>query len=169
MSKKPELYLIFFLFLIFGSSCKYDEGAFEAKAGDVFKIEVPNYFSSTQQLAPGAPIQFLNRYRTVYVVGLYDSKGKSKTLDDYDETVIERFSLDLKEFESEKIKEEQVNGLTKRHYKLTGRSTGENIIYYLMTAEDEEHYYQVCTWTLDFRLEKYEQDLQSIIKSFERI
>lgn len=170
MNKKHSfVYSIVILFLLFSfSSCKYQEGTFEVKADDVFKLELPNYVSSTQQLAPGSPIQFLNRYRTIYVVGLYDSKGKSRTLASYDSTVIKRFSLDLKEFKSQKIREQRNDGLQQNFYRLEGKSTGENIVYFLMTAEDNEYYYQVCTWTLDFRLEKYEQDLKSIIASFER-
>ncbi|MEX2590496.1 MAG: hypothetical protein WD334_09855 [Chitinophagales bacterium] len=168
MNKIPEL--LFSLLIAFFSlqSCSYSEGTFTAKADDVFTLELPNYLSSTRQLAPGAQIQFKNRYRTVYVVGLYDAKGEAKDLDAYDERVIERFSMDLQNFESELLSEKTENGLTKRKYRLSGNTTGEKIEYLLLTSEDENHYYQVCVWTLDFRLEKYEEDLKAILASFER-
>lgn len=159
--------LIFSLLLM--SACSYDEGTFTAKADDVFTLELPNYLSSSQQLAPGAPIQFRNQYRTIYVVGLYSNKGEAKDLDAYSETIIQKFKLDLKEFESELIGENTEAGLTKRNYRLSGRTTGEKIEYLLMVAEDDEYYYQVCTWTLDFRMEKYGEDLKSILSSFKKL
>lgn len=165
--KHKGLFAFIFSLLIF-SSCSYDEGTFTAKADDVFTLELPNYLSSSQQLAPGAQIQFRSRYRTIYVVGLYSNKGEAQNLDAYSDAIIERFKADLSEFKSELKDESNENGLTKRNYRLSGRTTGENIEYLLMTAEDENHYYQVCVWTLDFRMEKYEEELKGIVESFKR-
>lgn len=162
------IYILLLFPLLYLNSCTYSEGTFTAKADDVFTLELPNYLSSTQQLAPGAQIQFLNRYRTVYVVGLYDTKGEAKDLDAYDERVIERFSMDLKEFESKLVESEQKGSLLMRKYHLSGNTTGEKIKYLLLTAEDENYFYQVCAWTLDFRMEKYGADIESILQSFKR-
>ena len=60
-----------------------------------------------------------------------------------------------------------VNDRAAYQAKISGTVDGLNVYYWLYTIDCPDHFVQVVAWTLKSRKESYEDDIASIVQSFQ--
>lgn len=166
---KPNL-IISFLFLFFIASCSYQEGYKSITEKGQFNIEVAGYLTKTRDLSTEPSLQYHNRFRTVYL--LVDDKLKSKDKESFTvfhDNILKGFKKTFGEVKVKTLPDTILNGKKAIIQELSLKTDGEKVFYILACVETDKFYYQLCSWTLDFRRDKYEKDLRHMIYSFKEL
>lgn len=148
---------------------------------DDYSLMLPNYLSPTQNLHDEASLQYQNTVKEVYAIVIDEPKA---TLDSFlvanemtetyptnfdgyanmiKDQFVERVEV-LEEFDLKPIKTD--DGLDIKYFEADTKLDGVNIHYIFGLAAHQEKYYQIVTWTLTDRKDKYGPDMLAIVKSF---
>lgn len=168
MSRNISQYVgISFLWLL---ACSYPRGYKTVIEKNKYAIEVASYLTRTRDLSSTPGLQYHNRYRTVYLV--VEDTYKSTTdesFEAYCEKVIEGFKKRFGNIQVYQLPDTQLNGQRAVLQEITLSTDGEEVWYYLAMVETQKRYYQICSWTIARRKDKYEQDIRHMVHSFKEI
>lgn len=132
-------------------------------------MAVPSYLKVDDEVKPGAPFGYANRFRNIYTTVFFEEKAKLT-----DTSFQQYYDKQIKVLKSALIKPGvndstfvKVGGASGIHTELSGVMQTENIYYSHLLLETPTRYYQVCVWTRgEDRKLKYGKDIENILFSF---
>lgn len=131
-------------------------------------MAVPSYLKVDDEVKPGAPFGYANRYRNIYATVFSESKDTLK--DSFEMYYQKQIQIIKNVLEKPGINDSsfvKVGGAKGIHTELYGKMQGENIYYSHLLLETNTKYYQVCVWTRgEERKLKYGKDIEKILFSF---
>lgn len=158
------------------SACSYNNDPKIINVDNTFSMTVPNWMKSDDDVKPGAPFQYANRYRSTYSCAWFEEKASissvikdsvNKPFDIYYRQQIQIIKNVLKNPAVTDSVEVEVSGAKGVHTELFGQMQGENIYYSHLLLETPTRYYQLCVWTRgEERKLKYENEIQAELFSF---
>ena len=74
--------------LLFLSACEYDETWKNIPINQHFTVDIPPFVKKVDDLRPGAPLQYSNRFRNFYIIGLEYEMNKNISLDSLQKQLI---------------------------------------------------------------------------------
>lgn len=182
MKIKAAITAIALLLLV---SCGDDEKTETVKIGGKYLLELPSYLTKTKGLNDDASLEYQNAIRELYVVVIDEDKAELQKvldenelydiypndLDGYTKLVTENFEKGFSLDNPPVSKDIKINGLSAKVMSFEGKVDGiQKMVYYKMAfVEGKNRYYQVMTWTLAERKEKYEPVMQKMIDSFKEM
>lgn len=167
MLKKLQI-IISGLIIFFISSCSYDENFKTVQEKNLFTIEVAPYLTKTRDLSTIPSLQYYNRFRTVYLVVKSDLISTlDQSFEDYHHDFVQSFEERFPDTKFTTISKTDLNGFPAIIEETTIKTDGEKVWYLSATVKGKQHYFQLLSWTLDHRKEKYEVDIQKMIQSFQ--
>jgi hypothetical protein len=152
------------------AGCNYPEGYKPLIEKDKYSIEVAGYLSRTRDLSTNPSLQYHNRFRTVYL--LVDDTHKSTTKDDltqYHQNIINGFKKQFGNITLKTLPDTLLNGKKAILEEIRLKTDNEYVWYYLATVETDKNFYQICSWTIEKRKEKYETDIRHMVNSFKEL
>jgi hypothetical protein len=158
------------LCLLLAAGCTYQKGYKNIVEKDKFSIEVAGYLSKTRDLSTTPSLQYHNRFRTVYL--LVDDTHKSTTKESfvqYHENALNGFRKIFGDIKVTVLPDTLLNGQKCILEEIVLKTDNEKVWYLLATIETEKNYYQVCSWTIEKRKEKYENDIRYMVTSFKEL
>jgi hypothetical protein len=144
------------------------------KAGNIFYISVPDYFSRTIGLNSAATVQYQSILKDVYSVVIEDPKEtlaldglKFNAINEFYEEFVKVFVKDKAILASIKPKYQVKDGISFAECEVVFQP-GDSMpaIYYLIgMVETKNCFYKVVSWTLPENKDKYREDFQKILYS----
>ena len=166
-----KFYVSFFVVVLLSMfSCSYPEGYKPIIEKDRYTIDIAGYLTKTRDLSTTPSLQYHNRFRTVYLV--VADKIKSSTEENfkqYHDNLIASFKKQFGEIKVTVLPDTVLNGHKAIIEEISLKTDGEKVWYYIATLETDKYYYQVCSWTIERRKEKYEADIRHMVNSFKEL
>lgn len=149
-------------------SCSYNNEPKVVNVNNDFTITVPAFMKEDDEVKPGAPFQYANRFRNIYATAFFEEKSKvNKPFSEYyalQTKIIKNVLEGASVTDSTAV---EVSGVKGIHTEIFGKMQGENIYYSHLLLETNDRYYQVCVWTRnEERKLKYAKDIESLLFSF---
>jgi hypothetical protein len=151
-------------------ACSYPEGYKTIIEKEQYSIDVAGYLTKTRDLSTTPSLQYHNRFRTVYLV--VTDKLKSSTeenFEKYHHNLIKSFEKQFGKIKVTVLPDTLLNGHKAIIEEIELKTDGEKVWYYIATLETDKYFYQVCSWTIDRRKEKYEADIRHMVNSFKEL
>lgn len=166
MKMKYLISVLLVLFLLMG--CKGDYKPETIIVNNDFSLTIMNYLKKTDELKPGAPFQYCNRFRNLYVVAFSYPKKNS-----FDTTYLDAIAVLKGVLKNPKINEKKtvaLSGMKAVQTEIFGEMQKENIYYSHELIEGKDNYYEVCAWTRgEERKLHYNEAIDNILNSFKLI
>lgn len=171
-----------FAFLLF-ISCEPDTSTRSVPINNQYAMRIPAMLSSTSRLNEDASMQYQNILRELYVIVIDEPIDEIKQafsdfqlmdldsmdLDGYAMLILDAFADNLSSHRTQGVVPAKINGLPARIAKVDARIQGHSVFYHIAIIEGEDHYYQIMTWTLASRKQRYAGVMNSMIQSFREI
>ena len=150
-----------------------------AQTGD-FSLRIPGFLTPTKKLHDEASLQYQNLVREFYMIVIDESrtafdsmitenemKEYTTNLDGYAKLVKDQFADRVEDLDNIEIKTGQTSkGRDLRFFDANATVDGLKIYYHYGFVEDNKKYYQVISWTLQSKKDKYGPVMLDILKSF---
>lgn len=161
-----------FMSLVLINGCSYPTEWQTVNVQNKFTVEVPPFFKPDKELSENAQMQYCNRFRNFYSIGIIDNKTDDfqaynqkvvKPLLDYvqDGTITDSLNLEI---DGKQAIWNSVVGNMKIE------AVDEYIYYDHVSIKGDKHFYQICTWTRGpKRRDLYKADMERILKSFKEL
>lgn len=148
---------------------------------DLYSLEIPSFLVETKSLNADASLQYNNPVTEYYIIVIDENKAATdsalNSLEDfspaslktYSELLFENYCENSNILAKTAFTDTVANNLKMRRTAI--RSTVEGNEVYMLYAfiEGKEHYYQVMTWTLAERKEKFSGQMERSIYSFKEL
>lgn len=159
------------LFALLFSACHYSNKWTTVSNNNEFSAEVPSWMNKTDDLLSGAPLQYCNRFRSVYFIVI---KDKQDTLPPFTEYAANNISVLKNAMQKAQVTDSTVTelgGLKGIHSEVMGNMGKEKIFYSHYSLEGKKGYnYQVCIWTRgEERKLRYKDDINRMLESFKAL
>ena len=173
--------LIVLLFTFVAVSCQTENTYQTIKIKKQYSMELPAFLEKTTELNTEASLQYQNVFKELYVIvidepkqGFINTMAKQKSgitadFNGFSDIALENLKASLTNFDFSGIENIIVNGLEARSFSISGTVEGIDVYYkaaHIATATD---FYQVLTWTLVDKKEKYDAEMNKIIASFKSL
>lgn len=164
--KRLILFVFSSAFLV--SSCSYNNDPKIVNVNNDFTLTIPSFMKEDDEVKPGAPFGYANRFRNIYATAFFEEKSKvKKSFSEYyveQTTIIKNVLTEASVSDSTAV---EVSGLKGIHTEIFGKMQDENIYYSHLLLETDTRYYQVCVWTRnEERKLKYAKDIEALLFSF---
>jgi hypothetical protein len=148
---------------------------------DEFSLKLPKYLSPITTLHEDASLQYQNTVKEVYVIVIDEPKATLDSVlvanqmtesyptnfEGYANMVRDQFAERVSvETEIEVKPLKSGSGLEMKYFEADASVDNIDIHYIFGLAAYKEKYYQIVTWTLQSRKDKYAPDMLAIVKSF---
>jgi len=162
-----------FLSLLF-VSCNSNTEYKPIKVKNKFSLELPDFLSEAQNLNPEASLQYQNPLKEFYVIVLDEPRSNFPdeagiNLEGYKDMLMENLKANLESPSFSEERDTVINGLKAKLFSLTDKTKGLEISYKFAYIESKNNFYQILTWTLANRKDKFSADMDRIIASFKEI
>lgn len=162
------------LTILFFASCTYDESWKNIPVNDHFSVDIPPYVKKVNDLRPGAPLQYSNKFRNFYIIGLEYDLNKNISLDSLQRQLIKPIITYVTHPIITDSLPVNINGLPARENKITGElesGDGTEIVYYRhLSIIGKKRMYELCTWTRGpKRIEQHDTTFTRILYSFKEL
>lgn len=148
------------------SSCKYSQEYQIITVENQFSVSVPSWMKKYDDLKPGAPFQYANRYRNFYTVA--DASKLSPG-----ELMANTTSLLIKSMKNAVVSDSSsvtINGLQAVRAEVFGKMNDENIYFTELVIQGKKSNYHLSIWTRgEDRKLRYKEDINKIASSFKEL
>lgn len=144
-----------------------------------YTVELPGFLSKATGLHDEAALQYQNVFKEFYIIILDEPKQQfnemmllsetSPGLESYASILKDGLAEVIKDEKFDDIKDTQVNGMKSKTFSVAGEIEGIDAFYKIAYVEGKENYYQIVTWTLVDKKEKYAPQMDQIIGSFREL
>lgn len=170
MKKLIALGFLSLLYISCNSKTEYQT----VKVKNKYSLEIPEFMSEAQTLNPEASLQYQNALREFYVIVLDEPKTqfpnqKAINLEEYKNIVLENMKMNLSEPTISPIEDTIINGLKAKLFSVSDNTENIEIYYQFAYIESKSNFYQVMTWTLENKKDKFSNDMDKIIASFKEM
>jgi len=148
-------------------SCRYSEEYQSVDVKNEFSLSVPSWMKPEEKLAPGALLEYANRYRNVYLVG-FSQPADTATLsfEAYTRSGLDSLRVYLSKPLVADSQVVEINGLKGVRVELFGEMTQEKIYFSEVYLQSATKFYHFSVWTRgEDRKLKYKDDISKIISS----
>jgi hypothetical protein len=169
--KRLGIALGFLSLVVLMNACKYSEKYQQVEVKDAFAIGLPSWMKQEEKLAPGAVLEYANRYRNIYVVGFVQKADTAnQTFDQFTNTGLDSLRAYLTNPLVADSQLVEINGLRGVRVELFGEMTKEKIYFSEVYLQDNATFYHFSVWTRgEDRKLKYKEDIGKIIASIKPI
>lgn len=153
-------------------SCNSNTEYQTVKVKNKYSLELPDFLSEVQNLNPEASLQYQNPLKEFYVIVLDEPKADFTdpiSLEEYKNILRTNLEASLENPTFSPIRDTVINGLKTKLSSLSDKTDGIAIYYQFAYIESKTHFYQILTWTLENRKDKFSQDMDKIIASFKEL
>ncbi|MBC8047124.1 MAG: hypothetical protein H7Y00_10040 [Fimbriimonadaceae bacterium] len=178
---------LFTLAMVFAlSGCKQlTEQTSDISINNQYRISIPASLNKMDDLNEEASLQYGNGLQEFYIIVIDETKQSWKEAVDQYGAIID--STLTNSFESYRnylmggFKENVVNSNFKNTtpitinnmngylYEVEGKVSGSDIYFYYTFIEGKEHFYQLMSWTMKDRKDKYKEQMVAMTNSFAEI
>jgi len=152
-------------------SCHYSNEYQTVNADNKFTISVPGWMKKTDDLKPGAPFQYSNRFRNFYAIGTADDKVKFNK--PTAAVINENLDILRKAMANPVLTDStgvEIGGLKGIRAEIYGKMNGENIYFSEVVLEGSTQIYHLSIWTRsEDRKLRFKEDINRILSSFKPI
>lgn len=168
-----KIIILGFLSILF-ASCNSKTEYQTVKVKNKYSLKLPDFLSETQTLNSEASLQYQNALREFYVIVLDEPKAQfpnqeAINLEEYKNIVLENMKLNLSEPTISSIEDTIINGLKAKIFSISDNTQNIEIYYQFAYIESKSNFYQIMTWTLENRKDKFSDDMDKIIASFKEM
>lgn len=168
-----KLIVLGFLSLLF-ISCNSKTEYQTVKVKNKYSLELPGFLSEAKTLNPEASLQYQNPLKEFYVIVLDEPKTQfpnqgAINLEEYKNIVLENMKMNLSEPTISPIEDTIINGLKAKLFSISDDTENIGIYYQFAYIESKGNFYQVMTWTLENKKDKFSNDMDKIIASFKEM
>lgn len=151
-------------------SCKYANTYETVNADNKFTLSIPSWLKKEDNLAPGAPFQYANRFRNFYAIGF--AVPKTDTLGFVG--LLNKSVPSLKATLSNPLVTDSAavnyNGAKGVRMEIWGKMTDESIYFSEVYLETAKGLYHLSVWTRgDERKLKFKAEIDRILESFKEL
>ena len=163
--------LVLGLSLLLLVSCNSNTENRTVKIKNKYSLELPDFLSEVQNLNPEASLQYQNPLKEFYVIVLDEPKSDFPNpdvidLEEYKNILKANLEASLENPTFSPIRDTVINGLKTKLFSLSDKTDGIEIYYQFAYIESKTDFYQILTWTLENRKDKFSKDMDKIIASF---
>lgn len=152
---------------LLSTACSYEEGSRDVNIANEFSMAIPHFMDEFPELLEGAPLQYANRFRNLYLVG---NKVEGMSLADLNAQETERLLNVLEDGLVYDQVEVEFGAAKGTRSTIFGKMNNEAIYYLLQTVESPDGVYFQCIWTrAENRWNTYEEQMNQILDSFKEI
>lgn len=156
------------LLILLLHACTYDEAFKIVNEKNLYTLEIASYLTKTRDLSTIPSLQYHNRFRTVYLVIKNDLISTiDMDFESYRQEFVNSFLERFPDAQLNTLPQNELNGYPAIMEEIVVKTDGEKVWYLSATVKGKKHYYQILSWTLDHRKEKYEQDIRQMVQSFQ--
>ncbi|MEL6256128.1 MAG: hypothetical protein AAFR87_29250 [Bacteroidota bacterium] len=147
----------------------------EREVSELFKLDLPNYLSSTDALNPEAELQLQNSGKDLCLIVRKNDWNELRirrpdfVLEDYYDVSIEQLKADLEKIDAPGPDSISINGLPAFLGTLSGNFKGDRLIFDISIIAGNRYLYQLVLWTSEEERPAYQADIMQIIHSFEEM
>lgn len=148
---------------------------------NLYSVEIPSFLVETNTLNSNASLQYNNPLSEYYIIVIHENKAATDSvlneledfspasLKTYSELLFDNYCENSEVRAKTAFTDTVVNNMKIRRTAI--RSTVEGNEVYLLYAfiEGKEHYYQLMTWTLAERKDKFSRQMEQSIYSFKEL
>ena len=168
-----KLFALGFLLLLL-VSCNSNTATRTVKIKNKYSLELPSFLSEVQSLNPAASLQYQNPLKEFYVIVLDEPKTDFANpdvinLEEYKNMLRANLEENLEHPSFSPIRDTVLNGLKAKLFSLSDKTDGIEIYYQFAYIESKTDFYQILTWTLENRKDKFSKDMDKIIASFKTL
>ncbi len=132
-----------------------------------FSIEVPGNWKSMPELNEDAQIAVGNSIRDVYAMIIPNPRSDYEgSFKEFDELVLEVLLSSLEKTHVSPAENLTIQGHPARRRRVEGTIEKTRVVYYLVTLETKDTYYQIMAWTMPSREMTMKPMLDEVINSF---
>lgn len=175
--------LVYLILILTLSSCGVSDSVEPVTFQNLYSLEVPSFMEATTALNDDASLQYQNLIKELYVIVIHETKDEinnaitdnnldfiySKDFDGYSQMVVDNFNESINIINRSEISDIIINGLKAKTFTLSGTVEGVEAYFKFCLVEGNDNYYQIMTWTLEDRKDKYSEKMNSIINSFKEV
>lgn len=168
MKKLIVLGLLFTILISCNSNTEYQT----VRVKNKYSLELPDFLSEVQNLNPEASLQYQNPLKEFYVIVLDEPKNyftDAIGLEEYKNILRTNLETSLESPTFSPSRDTVINGLKTKLSSLSDKRDGIAIYYQFAYIESKTHFYQILTWTLENRKDKFSPDMDKIIASFKEL
>lgn len=184
--------LLFFLLLLTFSSCQPEkiedaknlslEKDFKSVNRESYKMKVPKYMESTTILNPDASLQYMNDFKSEYIIVINESKkefdfalnkhkgdySNQEDLINYRNTQFQYTEQQMDIKSSSKFNSLSVNGLSTQMIRFDAKleKLNELVSYFLYYIDGGDQLYTVMGWTVASKKHIYYEKVEKMISTF---
>lgn len=163
------------------SSTKREATDWATVDSEKFTVEIPSFLKKASNLHEEAIVQYQNPVKEFYFIVIQESaatfhaaletneltESYSSDLDGYANLLSDRFSETTDETpEKSAIQSTTLRGKEARYFEASGKIDGIDIYYHYGFVKGDTTYYQLVSWTLKERKQKFSEDMLGIFQSF---
>lgn len=164
-------FLMAFLFAAILSGCKYSDTYETVEVNKQFSLTIPSWLKKEDNLKPGAPFQYANRFRNFYVIAEPVAKGADSTT--FALALNANLSLVTKAMTKPMVTDSVgvvYNGVKGTRVEVMGDMSGEKIFFSEVLLEGKKSFYHLSIWTRsEERKLKFKEDIGQILASFKEL
>ena len=159
------------LFAVIVSSCKYSDKYETVEVNKQFSLSIPSWLKKEDNLKPGAPFQYANRFRNFYVIGEPVAKsGNSLAFKNALDANIALVKKAMKKPMVTDSVEITYSGIKGVRIEVMGEMSEEKIFFSEVLLDGKKSYYHLSIWTRsEERKLKFKEDIQQILSSFQEL
>ncbi|PZR21582.1 MAG: hypothetical protein DI539_07650 [Flavobacterium psychrophilum] len=172
--------LVLLLSTVFFISC--EQTTTTAHVGNRYTLELPNHFIRTGDINKDASVQYENRVKNIFVIGIDETKdvvsadiAKKKlsdtypsTLEGYSQLILDGMETSIAKKQLPPFEETKIGGLKARIISFEGVSSGNRVYWKIGFIEGPNRFYQIMVWTDAENRSSYEKEMAGIINSFKQ-
>jgi hypothetical protein len=143
----------------------------EVKGKTNFTMQMPEYLTEVTDLNADASLQYSNTKEEVYLIVIDDSKEELKkadvtyTLQQYFDFAAKNLEGSVSNYKLATPVSKTINGNKALVGEITGKFQQYDVYYKIGAIESPKNFYQVVTWTMGDKKDKYAADMDTMIES----
>ena len=148
-----------------------------------YSMEVPPFLVKATNLNKEASLQYQNIYFGFYVIVLDETKKEvCKSLTDnelggdytpdfngYCKLIFDNYLNKIEIKNKSEISEYNINGLKAKKMTMDGKFEGVDAYFYISLIDGKDTFYQIMTWTLQDKKNKYSGVMEKMINTFNEL
>jgi hypothetical protein len=162
---------VIFISVTILSGCKYSNKYESVEVNRQFSISIPSWLKKEDNLKPGAPFQYANRYRNFYAIAETVTKGTDSAA--FIHALDANLQLVKKAMTKPMVTDSvavDYNGTKGIRVEVMGEMSGEKIYFSEVLLNGEKNFYHLSIWTRsEERKLKFKDDIQQILSSFKEL
>lgn len=153
------------------SGCKYSDKYQTIEVNKEFSLSVPSWLKKEDNLKPGAPFQYANRFRNFYAIAEPVAKGTDSAA--FSHALNANLTLVKKAMNKPMVTDSvavDYSGTKGIRVEVMGEMSGEKIYFSEVMLEGKKSFYHLSIWTRsEERKLKFKDDIQQILSSFKEL